>query len=331
VNSQPTLLLGRRDIEKSMSLRDYVDAVESAFAGLSEGRMNVPDVVHIPGEGGAFHVKSAACTDGARYVAVKVNGNFPDNPSSTGLPTIQGAIFLCDGRDGRLLAIIDSIEVTAMRTGAASAVAAKYLSRPDSQKMAVIGCGVQGLVQLQSVLEVRSPGTVYLYDLDRQRAVETAETARRDDPDREYIVADDIATASTNSDIILTCTTARSPVLRPDDVSPGSFIAAVGADNDDKQELSSELLANSTVVCDLIDQCKDIGDLHHAISDGAMTVADVAAELGDVVSGRTSVDWSAQNVVVFDSTGSAIQDVAAAGVIYERALASGSGTRMRFA
>ena len=105
---QKTRLLGQADIARTMALPDYIDAVEHAFEHLAAGRMTVPEVVHIPAPDGAFHVKSAGFVGGnPPYVAVKVNGNFPDNPRSTGLPTIQGAIVLCDGRNGALLAVLD--------------------------------------------------------------------------------------------------------------------------------------------------------------------------------------------------------------------------------
>ena len=110
-----TLLLGQADIARTMALSDYIEAVEGAFERLAAGRMSVPEVVHSPAPDGVFHVKSAGFVGDPSYVAVKVNGNFPDNLRRTGLPTIQGAIVLCDGQNGSLLAVIDSIEVTAMR------------------------------------------------------------------------------------------------------------------------------------------------------------------------------------------------------------------------
>lgn len=159
-----------------MTVSDYIDTVERAFEQLHHGRMHVPAVVHIAAAGGAFHVKSAACTGDPAYVAIKVNGNFPGNPGRTGLPTIQGAIVLCDFADGSLLAVMDSSEITAMRTAAATAVAARHLANPLASTMTLVGCGVQGKVQLLAMHEVLALQTIFVYDIDASRAQAFAAT-----------------------------------------------------------------------------------------------------------------------------------------------------------
>jgi alanine dehydrogenase len=330
MSGHQTLILGQADIARTMVLADYIDAVERAFERLESGQMSVPGVVHIPAPGGAFHVKSAGFVGDPSYVAVKVNGNFPNNRQLTGLPTIQGAIVLCDARNGALLAVIDSIEVTAMRTGAATAVAAKYLAKNSTDVATIIGCGIQARVQLRSLMEILPLKTVYVFDNDRERTDSFAEQMR-DETSLEIIPVDRFAHAALASGVIVTCTSSRTPFLGRKHVSPGTFIAAVGADNDDKQELHPELYANSKVVVDLIDQCAEIGELHHALEAGVMTRADVVAELGAIVAGTERSAFSPDDVVIFDSTGSAIQDVAAAGIIYERAKCSGIGLWTEFA
>jgi len=325
-----TLLLGQADIARTMSLADYIEAVEQAFERLAAGRMAVPEVVHIAAPDGAFHVKSAGFIGDPGYVAVKVNGNFPGNPRLAGLPTIQGAIVLCDGRNGTLLAVIDSIEVTAMRTGAATGVAAKYLAHDNTQIATVIGCGIQGRVQLLSLLEVLPLQKVFAFDNDRKQADTFVEQMSRE-TGIEIIAVDDFAEATLASQAIVTCTSSRTPFLGRTHVAPGTFIAAVGADNDDKQELETDLMAHARVVVDLVDQCAGIGELHHALDAGAMTRADVVAELGEIVAGAERPGFSSDDIIIFDSTGSAIQDVAAAGIIYERAKSRNIGLSMQFA
>ncbi len=324
-----TLLLGQADIARTMVLSDYIEAVEGAFERLAAGRMSVPEVVHIPAPDGAFHVKSAGFVGDPSYVAVKVNGNFPDNLRRTGLPTIQGAIVLCDGQNGSLLAVIDSIEVTAMRTGAATAVAAKCLAQDNTTVATIIGCGIQGRVQLLSLIEVLPLKIVYAFDADRDRKVAFVEQMLAE-TGIEIIPVDDFADATLASQAIVTCTSSRSPYLHREHVAPGTFIAAVGSDNDDKQELDPELMAHAKVVVDLVDQCAEIGELHHALEAGAMTRSDVVAELGAIVAGTLRPKFSSDDVIIFDSTGSAIQDVAAAGIIYERAKSGDIGLSMEF-
>ncbi len=325
-----TLLLTRADIARSMALADYIDAVEQAFERLGAGRMAVPPVVHIPAPGGAFHIKSAGFVGEPAYVAVKVNGNFPDNQRHRGLPTIQGAIILCSATDGSLLAVIDSIEVTAMRTGAATAVAAKYLAHKDTDTLTVIGCGVQGRVQLLSLIEVLPLNMVYAFDLDSKCSAEFAERMSAD-TGISVIPVKHFADGTLASRAVVTCTSARRPFLGREHVRPGTFIAAVGADNDDKQELDVELMAEARVIVDLLEQCAGIGELHHALDAGAMERTDVVAELAGIVAGTVKPEFAADDIIVFDSTGSAIQDVAAAGIIYERARAANIGLAMGFA
>jgi ornithine cyclodeaminase/alanine dehydrogenase-like protein (mu-crystallin family) len=131
------------------------------------------------------------------------------------------------------------------------------------------------------------------------------------------------------SDVVVTCTPSRTPLLAAADVPAGCFVAGVGADSDDKHELAPDLLARGVVVADVLEQCARIGDLHHALAAGAMRRDDVHAELADVVSGRRPGRRSPDEVTVFDSTGTALEDVAAAMVVYERALAERRGMRFR--
>jgi len=323
-----TLILSRAAISRAMSFGDYVDAVEDAFRRHYAGRVDVPPVVHTPGENGVFHVKSASYLDAPRYVAVKVNGNFPKNQKEFGLPTIQGAVVLSDGSNGRLLAILDSIEITAQRTAAATAVAAKHLADPKTETATIVGCGVQGYIQLKALMHALPISRVYAFDQDPERAdffaVEVAQTMGV-----EGIAVSRLRDATKKSAAIVTCTTSKKGFLSLKDVRPGTFIAAVGADSDDKQELLPELLAKSVLVTDITEQCATIGELHHALEAEKMTRKDVFAELGEIVVGAKPAPDLKNQIVVFDSTGSAIQDVAAAGTIYERAVERKLGLAMK--
>ena len=144
-------------------------------------------------------------------------------------------------------------------------------------------------------------------------------------------VADDLPTAVRQSDIVVTCTPAHEPLIHVADVRPGTFVAGVGADNEDKQELDPALLARATVVVDSLEQCATIGDLHHALKAGVVARSSVHAELGQIIAGLRPGRTSLDEITVFDSTGTALQDVAAAAMVYERALAAGAGTRVDLA
>jgi alanine dehydrogenase len=147
----PILILSSQDLQTVMRFDDYVDAVAEAFRMLAEGRCESPVPLQVSVTDGTFHAKAASLPRGSGYVAVKVNGNFPDNRSRHGLPTIQGAVFLADANNGRPLALLDSIEITRQRTAAATAVATQYLARPNSRTATICGCGEQGRIQLRAL------------------------------------------------------------------------------------------------------------------------------------------------------------------------------------
>jgi alanine dehydrogenase len=328
VNRVGTVVLTRRDVTELLVMDDCIDAVERAFRLHAEGRTIPPGVLGAHVEGGGFHVKTAALSLNDRaYFAAKVNANFPGNRERFGLPTVQGVIALFDVDDGYPLALLDSGQITGVRTAAATAVAARYLSRADAAVVTICGCGVQGRDQLRALLRVRPLRRVLAFDVDRSRAAEYATTMAGELRIR-VDVAEDLGDAVRQSDICVTCTTSRRAILQPGDVAPGTFVAAVGADNPEKQEIAPALLAQSVLVVDVLEQCATIGDLHHALDAGLMTRADVHAELGEVAAGRKRGRTSDDEIVVFDSTGTALQDVAAATLVYERAVACGRGVLM---
>jgi len=324
---EPTVVLTRSDVRRLLSLSDCVAAVERALRRQGEGLDPPPGVLGISVADGGFHAKAAVLGD---YFATKLNANFPLNPRRGDLPAIQGAVLLARVADGRLLAVMDSIEITMQRTAAATVVAARALARADAATMTVCGCGTQGAIHLEALAIACALRRVFVYDL----APDTAARLARDAAERLGLAVEptrDLADAVRASDIVVTCTPSRAPVIHADAVRPGTFIAAVGADSGDKQELEPRLLARATVVVDSLAQCAEIGELHHALRAGVMTPAAVPAELGQVVAGRRSGRTSAAEITVFDSTGTAVQDAAAAALVYERARAKGLGIPVELA
>ena len=320
-----TIVLGRRDVAELLPMADCIEAVEAAFR--AQGDAEVPSAVlglHAPA--GGFHIKAAGLRRKRLYVAVKINANFPGNPQN-GLPTIQGLVALYDGDDGRPLAVMDSMEVTALRTAAATAVAARALARREAATIALCGCGMQGAYQVRALAVVRSISSVSVHDRDGARAAAFAADLATQTGLR-VVVAKSWPASARAADIVVTCTTSTSPILGIEDVRAGTFLAAVGADNPEKHEIDPALLARSRVFVDSLDQAATIGDLHHAIDRGVMGRRDVQAELWEVVTGRKAGRTSDDEITVFDSTGVAVEDVAAAALVYERAVATGRGLRV---
>jgi len=319
-----TLVLTRRDVQALLDWDECIAAVAGAFRLHAEGRSLSPGVLGVRAPHGGFHIKAAGLAVGRLYFAAKTNANFSDNPRRHGLPAIQGVIVLCDADDGRPLAVMDSIEITIRRTAAATAVAAGYMARPESRVAAICGCGSQGRAQLRALVRVlpikrafaldsaEITAASYVRDLSAELGIDIRPTK-------------DLGAALAESDVCVTCTPSREPYLLRDHVRQGTFIAAVGADSPEKQELEPSLMAAGTVVTDVLDQCAVMGDLHHALEAGVMSRDAVHAELADLVTGRKPGRTSENEITIFDSTGTALEDVAAAVVVYEKAVAKGAG------
>jgi alanine dehydrogenase len=313
-----TLLLSAADVLALLDMRECVSAVDQGFILLGEGKVPPAEILGVHAPHGGLHIKATLWPGERSYFVAKANANFVQNPKQRGLPTIQGVVILSDAETGELLAIMDSIEITALRTAAASAVAAKYLARRQSRVLTICGCGKQGLAHLEALAVVLPLTKVYLYDPDaaaRDRCVEAAKKRFTG----ELVAASDLQTATRDSDVIATCTPSRSPFLEARHVRPGTFIAAVGADNEEKHEIHPALFVGSKIVVDSLSQCRKIGDLHHALEAGTIKEAGVHAELAAVAAKNSPGREAEDEVIIFDSTGIAVEDAAAAVLVFERA------------
>jgi alanine dehydrogenase len=328
MNSE-TLLLSRTQVAELLTLEDCIAAVETVFRLQGEGKVPAPGILGIHAKQGGLHIKAALLDVERGYVVAKANTNFPRNPQRTGLPTIQGVIIVCDAENGFPLAVMDSIEVTIKRTAAASAVAAKYLARNNSSVLTICGCGAQGETHLRALNAVLSIEQAFAFDVNARLSQKMA-TAMSNELKLKVEVASDLRHAIQSSDVCVTCTPSREFFVHRADVRPGAFIAAVGADNEYKQEIDPALMASAKVVADSVDQCSTIGDSHHAITAGFMTRQQIYAELAEIVAGRKPGRSSAEEIIIFDSTGIAIEDAIAAAAVYEKACAAGVGTSFSF-
>ena len=323
MNARGTLLLTRSEIAGLLGIDEYIAAVERVFEMYGEGKTQTPGILGVHAHDGGFHIKAGVLELDRSFFAAKINANFPQNANRFGLPLIQGVIVLADAQNGYPLAIMDSMEITIRRTGAATAVAAKYLARPDSKSILVCGCGNQGRVSIQALSKLFAFEHVYAYDIDESQAQRFA-----NELSTELNIAvettSDLREAMKRSDICVTCTPSTRFFLKQAYVEPGTFVAAVGADSETKQELEPTLVAQNKTVVDIVEQCAFIGELHHAIASDWMTKADVYGELGEVVAGIKPGRTSAEEIIIFDSTGMALQDVIVAANVYKKAIEEGT-------
>ena len=312
------LILTGTDIAELMAPGDWLEAVETGFRAAAEGRAQGAPPMTLEGSGGTFHAKGATIQLGRHFAALKLNGNFPGNPEANGLPTIQGAVLLCNGENGALLAVMDSIEVTLRRTAAATALAARHLARSNSRSILICGCGDQGRAQLEALRSMLPLERVAAWDRDFERAEKFAGRIGEDGLEAEAVR--DLPGDGSPFDIIVTATSAREPFLERRSVHAGTFVAAVGADSPGKSELHPEVMRGARVVADVLAQCAVMGDLQHALAARTVRLDEVHGELAELVAGAKPGRTSEDEVTIFDSTGTALQDVAAAAAIYDKAL-----------
>ena len=313
------LVLDTADVTRLLDMPSCIRAVEAAFRARGDGRAAPSATLGFPLDGGSLHVKVASLELSRPYVVAKVNANFPHNPQERKLPTIQGVLALLDATCGMPLALMDSAPITTMRTAATSAVAASRLARADASTVTFVGCGVQARAHLTALCQVRFVERVFAVD-NRPNAADEFRKFAITTHGVECTVSRSLRRGTRASDIIVTSTPAQRSILHRDDVAAGTFVAAVGADNEHKQEIDPLLLRESVVVVDDLEQCARFGDLHHALEAGVVAKSYVRASLDEVVAGARPGRLNDSEIIVFDSTGLALEDVAAAALVYERTI-----------
>ncbi len=317
------VLLSGSDLRRLLDPKVVIEALREAYAALADNPKDQGRSVGFMIQGGSIHVKSGLLPGSHLAFASKVNVNLPDNRALRALPTIQGMVVVSDAN--RPLAIMESISLTGIRTAATAALAAGYGARKNSRRLAIIGCGAQAAYQLEAFRALFPVEMVRAFDVDPARAEAFARTHAT--ASCAVVPARAVRDAASDAEICITCTTSKSPVLTDDFDLTGCFVAAVGADNPDKQEIAPALMQRARVLVDDIEACAAGGDLNHALRAGAMAKHEVHAELAELAAGRKRGRMREDELVIFDSSGSGVQDVAAAWVAYREARRTGIGGR----
>ncbi|TYP53783.1 ornithine cyclodeaminase family protein [Thermosediminibacter litoriperuensis] len=320
------LILKKSDVEKALSMEEAINAMEEAFAAYSAGRAKVPlrTAIHVDGaEGDALFMPGYVEGIG---VAVKLVSVFPGN-ARFGKPTISSVVVLEDRETGEPVALMDGAYLTALRTGAASGAASKHLARKDSKVAAVIGAGVQGTTQLWAVSCVRSIEETRIYDRDPKRVGDYIAEMKARLPGVRFVECGSADEAVREADIIITATTSQTPVFSAASVKKGAHINAIGAYTPKMQEIPPELLkkASKIVVDSREAVLSEAGDFIIPINSGDFSPEGIYGELGEITSGRLRGRESDDEITLFKTVGIAVQDVACAARIYEKALEMGLG------
>ncbi|WP_137291235.1 ornithine cyclodeaminase family protein [Natronorubrum halophilum] len=318
-----TLLLDSGDVDEHARLGDVIDAVEQAFAAFERGTTQMPakSYIDLPQYNGDFRSMPAYLNTGDWDAAgLKWVNVHPDNPADHDLPTVLGTMIYSDPETAFPLAIMDGTMLTMKRTGAAAAVATDHLAVADATTLGIVGAGVQSYTQLEAITEVRPIEEVVVSDPDEERVQRFVDAFG----DRFEVRAGSIPEAG-HCDVLSTVTPVEDPIVGLEDVGDHTHVNAIGADAAGKHELSDELLQSATIVIDDHEQCTHSGEINVPYGAKVLTDADIHAEIGEIVVGSTAGRTDETGISVFDSTGLAIQDVAAAHVVYEHASEADEG------
>jgi len=318
-----TLVIDHATVRRLLPMDQAIEAMARAFRALAEGKAILPlrSIVWTPDRTGGLGVMPGFVSDRLGLKAVTV---FPGN-HGTELDSHQGVVLLFEARRGQLLAILDATEVTAIRTAAVSALATRLLARADAGDLAIFGSGTQARTHLSAMFEVRPIRRVRVWSRNPENARGFAERESR-----RYRVPVEVAHAAENAargaDLLCTVTSAREPFLRAEWLSPGAHVNAVGSSVASARELEAEAVARGRFFGDRRESIvNESGDFLSARREGAVAEEHFAGELADVLAGTIPGRRSDEEITIFKSLGLAIEDVAAADHVYERAVREGAG------
>lgn len=315
-------VLSGRDVRAALDMPRAIEAMRAAFGGLSAGRARVPGRVHLEAEEGVMLVMPAFLPEGAALGA-KLVSLFEGN-RSRGRPAIQGVVVLLDGRTGTPRAVLDGTELTALRTGAATGLAADLLADEEASVLAILGAGAQARTQVEAVRAVRPVHEVRIVSRTRDSAERFAEELAGRTLAVE--VFEDRAAALRGADLVVAATSSATPVFDGEDLEPGAFVASIGAYTPEMREVDDATVRRARVVVDSREGAlAEAGDLIAPLRAGRLE-RDEIVELGEIVNGTAEPGRVGREIALFKSVGNAVQDIEAARRIVEAAEARGLGT-----
>lgn len=311
-----TLILTKNDIEKILTPAVTNETVEKAFRAYSLGYAKMPpkSYLYFP-KGDLRSMPAYISGEGFDIAGIKSVNVHPQN-AALHLPSVMAVIILNDPQTGFPLAVMDGTYLTCIRTGAAGAVAAKYLSRENSQVAGFVGCGAQARSQLSCLMEFRDIRKIKIWQFPKDKeCIRSFQQWVHKTCKLEAEVFSRMDAVTMNSDIVITTTPSCLPLVN--NVSPGTHINAIGADAPGKQEINLQILKQAKVVVDDWTQASHSGEINVPLSRKQLTKKDVYGLLGDIVAGKKRGRTSAKEITLFDATGLAIQDISCADVVYK--------------
>lgn len=312
------LILNQKQVERIIPLNEIsevIKAVEDAFFEYGKRRVQMPpkNYLYFNEFNGDLRIMPAY-SEKLKVAGTKIVNVHPDNPKK-GLKTVMAAIIINDAKTGVPLALLDGTYITGMRTGAASAVATKYLARKDAKTLGVIGAGYQSIFQIAAITKVRKIENILVYDILNDRVEKLASILSKE---KIKITKATLEEAS-SADILATVTPAKAPILKRKWILSGTHINAIGADAKGKEELDPQILKNGKIIIDNWEQASHSGEINVPLSKGIIKKNNIYAELSEIVIGKKKGRKDNKEITIFDSTGLAIQDLFTANYVFKKA------------
>lgn len=323
------LIISREEVERILTMEETIEEVEKAFKNLSLKKVIMPIRSNIPLKkyNGIIYYMPAYIEE-TDALAVKIVSVHSEN-YKYGLPTTQATILLNEAKTGRLLAIMDGGYITAMRTGAASGVATKYLAKKKAKTVGIFGAGVQARTQLIAVCKVRPIEKAYVYDVRMEVAKKYADEMSKTLGINIEIVNNPKKLVE-ESEIICAATTSKTPIFNGEWLRNGTHINGIGAHTPDARELDTITIKRSKVVVDSYEAClKEAGEIIIPLNEGEITKEHIHAELGEIIAGLKPGRENDDEITLFKSVGLAIQDAATALKVYQKALENKIGKEIK--
>lgn len=322
------LIISEQDARALVSVEDVIAAVEKTFAAMARGvARNYPVVREVVGYQDAVYGVKTGCDTSVPILGLKAGGYWPNNLAK-GLTNHQSSTLLFNPETGRASALVSANYLTGVRTGAASAIATKYLSRPDSTVLGIIGTGVQSAYQLRATLAVRPIRKVYAWDPSPENLATFGRTVA--ELGLAYAPQTDCQAVAANADILITVTPSQRALVEKSWVRAGTHISAMGADTKGKQELDMALVASAALFVDEATQAISIGECQHAYNAGLITAQSLRGSIGEVIAGLCDGRRTAEEITLFDGTGVALQDLVVADLAVRLAAERGLGSRVEY-
>ncbi len=326
------LLLDRQTIQGLLDMDKMIGILEQAFGELASGSAVMPQRTAVADQSvNGWYAFMPAQLKSMGALGVKSVTVYKDNPSMHGLPATLATIVLMDSQTGQTLAVMDGGYITAMRTGAVTGLATKYLARDDSKIAGVMGSGVQARTQLWGMASGAELEKALVFSLDPP-------DARKDFADEaSAMLGIPVELAQSGEDLVRSvdvlslATTATTPIIAADWIRPGLHVNGIGSHAVGVREIDTATMVKAKLVCDNVEAClAEAGDVQIPIEEGAMTADGIYGEIGELITGAKPGRESDEEITVFKSVGLSIQDISAAHYVYQRALEEGAGTEFAF-